>query len=94
MPVLTGVQVARAIREREPRLSHRVVLIARNSSEQDVERLLADGFDAVLGKPFSIAVLNSVLSRLAGTPQRAQLAGAFGANLQSRRVPPGPRRRR
>jgi len=76
MPVLTGVQAARAIRERERRLATRVVLIALtgNNTEQDVKRLLAEGFDAVLGKPFSIASLDSVLSRQAATSQPAQFS--------------------
>jgi len=76
MPVLGGVQVARAIREREPRPATRTFLVALtgNCTDQDVQRLLAAGFDAVLGKPFSMASLKAVLSRQATSPQLAKLA--------------------
>jgi two-component system, sensor histidine kinase and response regulator len=74
MPVLDGVQVARAIRDREQKRSARVLLVALtgNCTDQDVQRLLGAGFDAVLGKPFYISSLNSVLSQQAGTPQLAK----------------------
>ena len=71
MPVLDGVQVARAIRDREQKPTARALLVALtgNSSDQDVQRLLAAGFDVVVGKPFSIASLNAVLSQHAGAPE-------------------------
>jgi CheY-like chemotaxis protein len=74
MPVLGGVQVACAIRDREQKLTARAFLIALtgNTTDRDAQRLLASGFDAVLGKPFSIASLNAVLSRQAAAPQRAK----------------------
>src|SRR6516225_7362393 len=64
MPILGGVQAARAIRDREQELTARALLVALtgNSTDQDVQRLLAAGFDAVLGKPFNSASLSAVLS--------------------------------
>jgi CheY-like chemotaxis protein len=63
MPKMTGVQVLRAIREQQQNRSFRSLLIALtgNNSDQDRQRLLAEGFDAVLGKPFSIGTLNALL---------------------------------
>ena len=76
MPVLGGVQVARAIRDREQGPATRAFLVALtgNCTDQDVQRLLAVGFDAVLGKPFSMASLKALLSRRATSPQLAKLS--------------------
>lgn len=75
MPILNGVQVARAIRDREQRLGTHAVLVALtgNNTEQDVRRLQAAGFDAVLGKPFSMGRLNAVLGGPPGIPQPGNL---------------------
>jgi CheY-like chemotaxis protein len=75
MPVLGGVQVARTIRHGEQRPATRTFLVALtgNCTDQDVQRLLAAGFDVVLGKPFSMASLKAVLSRQATSPRLAKL---------------------
>jgi signal transduction histidine kinase/HPt (histidine-containing phosphotransfer) domain-containing protein/ActR/RegA family two-component response regulator len=64
MPGLTGVQVVGAIRKNSASPSSRPVLIALtgNSSSQDRDRLLAAGFDSVLGKPFHLETLTALLS--------------------------------
>lgn len=63
MPVLTGVQVASAIRELQKNEEHRSVLIALtgNNTAEDKERLLAAGFDSAPGKPFRMESLAAFL---------------------------------
>src|SRR6516162_1515922 len=56
MPAMSGTQVARMIRAQEAASGGRVFLVALtgNNTAQDRERLLAAGFDAVVGKPFRL----------------------------------------
>jgi two-component system, sensor histidine kinase and response regulator len=81
MPILSGVQAARAIRDREQKPGTPVVLVALtgNNTELDVKRLLAAGFDIVLGKPFSMDSLSALFAVPAGIPQRAHLPAASSA---------------
>jgi signal transduction histidine kinase/CheY-like chemotaxis protein len=67
MPVLTGIQVARAIRDNSQSGPGSPILIAvtGNNTPEDRERLLAAGFDSVLAKPFRLEALSSLLSGLA-----------------------------
>jgi CheY-like chemotaxis protein len=67
MPGMSGVEVARAVREqasgsRQPPL---LVAVTANSTAQDRERLLAAGFDEVVGKPFRLEAFNVILDGLA-----------------------------
>jgi signal transduction histidine kinase/CheY-like chemotaxis protein len=64
MPGLTGVEVVSAIRKNPASQSRGPVLIALtgNSSSEDRDRLLAAGFDSVLGKPFRLETLTALLS--------------------------------
>jgi two-component system, sensor histidine kinase and response regulator len=63
MPVMGGVQVLRAIRlrQKQTKLRALVVALTGNNSDPDRERLLAAGFDAVIGKPFRLDALGSML---------------------------------
>lgn len=65
MPGMGGVQTAGTIRQMEKRGGSRPVIIALtgNESDQDRQRLLAAGFDAVLGKPFRMEAFNALLQR-------------------------------
>jgi signal transduction histidine kinase len=65
MPGLTGDQVAQTIRKIEARKKRHTFLVAStgNTAVEDVRRLKAAGFDAVLGKPFRMEDLLSVVSR-------------------------------
>ena len=73
MPGLTGVQVVGAIRKNSAAPSSGPALIALtgNSSSQDRERLLAAGFDSVLGKPFHLETLTALLSNPSCIPPDA-----------------------
>jgi signal transduction histidine kinase/HPt (histidine-containing phosphotransfer) domain-containing protein len=64
MPGLTGDQVARAIRKREVRGKAHTFLVAStgNTAADDVRRLQSAGFDRVLGKPFRLEDLYSLLA--------------------------------
>jgi CheY-like chemotaxis protein len=63
MPGLTGVQVARALRENPRSQSSQPILIALtgNNTPEDRNRLLAAGFNSVLSKPFRLEALNTLL---------------------------------
>ena len=67
MPGMSGVEVARAVREqacgsRQPPL---LVAVTANSTAQDRERLLAAGFDEAVGKPFRLEAFHVILDGLA-----------------------------
>jgi signal transduction histidine kinase/CheY-like chemotaxis protein len=63
MPHLSGVEVARSIRELQNHQEKRsaVVALTGNNTPQDRERLLASGFDFVIGKPFRLETLDAFL---------------------------------
>ena len=66
MPGMTGTEVVRHIRSSENQSGHMaVVALTGYSSEPDKERLLKAGFDAVLGKPFHIEILEATLRSMA-----------------------------
>jgi CheY-like chemotaxis protein len=64
MPVMTGDEVARAIRKGEAGKRTRALLVAStgNTGADDIRRLKAAGFDSVLGKPFHLEDLQAILS--------------------------------
>jgi len=69
MPVLSGLEVARRIREREhalglPRLP--IIAVTANSSAADREASLAAGADAFLAKPFTAPELAEQIDALLG----------------------------
>jgi len=59
MPEMTGVEVARRIREREKSAGgHQVILaLTGNTTERDQQRLIGAGVDSLLGKPFHLTDL-------------------------------------
>jgi CheY-like chemotaxis protein len=62
MPGLTGTQVVRSIRASEKKQSHMLVIaLTGYTGEPDKERLLAAGFDAVVGKPYRMDILEATL---------------------------------
>jgi signal transduction histidine kinase/CheY-like chemotaxis protein len=61
MPVLTGVQVVRAIRASQKDFAAVLVALTGYNSEPDQERLIQAGFDFVIGKPFRIDALDALL---------------------------------
>jgi CheY-like chemotaxis protein len=67
MPVMTGVQALRAIRQRRMAFGP-VVLIAMTgyNTEPDLARLLREGFDSVIGKPFALKSLSAQIQKLVG----------------------------
>lgn len=63
MPGLTGTEVLAAIRAGESQGAHSVVIaLTGHNSEADKDRLVAAGFDSVLGKPFHMDMLESILA--------------------------------
>jgi signal transduction histidine kinase/HPt (histidine-containing phosphotransfer) domain-containing protein len=63
MPVLSGVQVAAAIRALQQGQANPSVLVALtgNNTPDDKARLRAAGFDSVIGKPFRMEALDAYL---------------------------------
>ncbi len=59
MPVMSGVEVVRAIRERETERGGHVPALAltARAMKEKRESLSAEGFDGYVAKPFSLAVL-------------------------------------
>jgi two-component system, sensor histidine kinase and response regulator len=66
MPLMSGVEVVQAIRKDYATEKERPVFIAitGNHTPEDIDRLLAAGFDAVIGKPFRLEVLEQRLQEL------------------------------
>jgi CheY-like chemotaxis protein len=68
MPVMDGITACHRIREMEKsgELSGRVPLIAitANAREEQVNRILSEGFDEVLTKPFRVPTLLKVIEGL------------------------------
>ena len=73
MPGMRGTDVLRAIRGGEKQFAHLVVIaLTGYNTEPDKERLLQAGFDAVLGKPFRLDLLETTLRATAmGGPSPA-----------------------
>jgi signal transduction histidine kinase/HPt (histidine-containing phosphotransfer) domain-containing protein/methylmalonyl-CoA mutase cobalamin-binding subunit len=63
MPVLTGVETVRAIRDfqRGKGVSNIIVAFTGNNTPEDRVRLMDAGFDAVVGKPFRLESLDAFL---------------------------------
>jgi CheY-like chemotaxis protein len=68
MPVMDGITACHRIREMEKsgELSRRVPLIAitANAREEQVNRILGEGFDEVLTKPFRVPTLLKMIEGL------------------------------
>jgi CheY-like chemotaxis protein len=78
MPGMTGSEVLRAIRAGEKSSGHIVAIaLTGYNTEQDEERLLKFGFDSVIGKPFRMETLETVIR-----------ASAPKSTSQARTAPP------
>ena len=84
MPVMTGVQALHVIREREKEHS-RMVLIALTgyNTEPDRERLLHEGFDSVIGKPFRLDALDALFKEAAGNVVAGEEKAAVSVMAQT-----------
>jgi signal transduction histidine kinase/HPt (histidine-containing phosphotransfer) domain-containing protein len=72
MPVMTGPEVLRAIRESPTTFGPlTIVALTGYNSDPDRERLMQLGFDAVIGKPFRLDALDALL-RGKGSPSAEQ----------------------
>jgi len=67
MPKMTGIEVARALRENPATSRIPVILLTSNAEEADVEQGFAAGVDDYIAKPFSpremLARVQAVLAR-------------------------------
>ncbi|WP_417701754.1 ATP-binding protein [Pseudophaeobacter sp.] len=71
MPVMDGFELTRAIRkiEAEQGLRHTpIVAVTANAQEAEIEKCLAEGMDAFVSKPVTIAGLEAVIRQQLPTP--------------------------
>ena len=67
MPGMTGLEAMRAIRERHSEFGPMLLIaLTGYNSEPDRDRLLAAGFDRVIGKPFRLDALDRIVRGPAG----------------------------
>ena len=64
MPVMSGTDTLRIIRERYPEI--KVVAQSAHALTGDRDRFLGEGYDDYLPKPFTAAQLDKVISKLMG----------------------------
>jgi len=64
MPTLNGIDVLRAIRAKRPAQRQIVIALTGYNTEPDRVRLLREGFDSVIGKPFRLQQLEATLLSL------------------------------
>jgi len=70
MPVLSGLQALRVIRERKQAYGPLVVIaLTGNNTDSDRDRLLLAGFDSVIGKPFRLESLDALFPQSPVEPQ-------------------------
>jgi len=87
MPELDGTSALRAIRALEKGRTQLVIAVTGYNTDSDRARLLREGFDAVIGKPFRLDSLDATLRDLrashgpASPPSTANSAGASVADL-------------
>jgi two-component system sensor histidine kinase/response regulator len=69
MPVMNGLEALRAIRAREKDYGHiHLIALTGYNSEPDRIRLLREGFDSVIGKPFRLETLDDMFREMSGKP--------------------------
>jgi two-component system sensor histidine kinase/response regulator len=70
MPGMSGIQTVHAIREhaKSQRTDPLLVALTGNNTPDDCRRLLAAGFDAVIGKPFHMDTLKALFSESPSQP--------------------------
>ncbi len=85
MPILNGLEAARAIRERERSSGQHLCIIALTAyaMQEDRERLMAAGMDAVLTKPVRMETLSTALDEVT-----QKLAAQLAAEASSPALPP------
>ncbi|MBA3012961.1 MAG: response regulator [Desulfobacula sp.] len=69
MPVMDGLDAARAIRERERKSKIKripIIAVTANAMKGDRERFLASGMDDYISKPIKISMLEDVIDRVMG----------------------------
>jgi len=88
MPVMSGLEALRALRERHKNDPTTIVALTGYNSDADRARLLNAGFDSVIGKPFRLEALDALLRTASSNPPLtppAELAAQSSyANLMDR----------
>ena len=67
MPVMDGLDAARAIRERERKSKIKripIIAVTANAMKGDREKFLASGMDDYISKPIKISMLEDVIDRV------------------------------
>ena len=73
MPEMSGIEVAKAIRQKEKQTGGRIPIVATTASamKEDRERTLEAGMDAYISKPIEREILFEAIDRLTGNPIEA-----------------------
>jgi len=66
MPGMSGVDVLHAIRSKQQSARPLIIAVTGYNTEQDRTRLLREGFDAVIGKPFRLDSMEATLQEVSG----------------------------
>jgi len=75
MPTMSGVEVLHAVRGTEKGRRQLTVAVTGYNTEEDRRRLLREGFDAVIGKPFRLDRLDALLRDILNS--RASATGSL-----------------
>ncbi len=67
MPDLSGEEVCRQLRANPAWASVKIVAYTAHAGQADIDRFLANGFDAVLIKPISLQRMTEVISSVCST---------------------------
>jgi len=76
MPGMNGIDVLRAIRAKRPAQRQIVIALTGYNTEPDRVRLLREGFDSVIGKPFRLQQLEATLLSLLDAGRSAPAGAA------------------
>ncbi|RPH40787.1 MAG: response regulator, partial [Desulfobulbaceae bacterium] len=64
MPDITGIQLARKIREKYDAGALPVIMVTTQNESQDNEAAMAAGINAILHKPFNVKSLGAAMEKL------------------------------
>lgn len=84
MPVMNGLQALRAIRAREKDYGHiHLIALTGYNSEPDRVRLLREGFDSVIGKPFRLEALDEMFRQMSREPPADEMPDHMSVTSQN-----------
>lgn len=81
---MNGLRALRAIRAREKDYGHiHLIALTGYNSEPDRVRLLREGFDSVIGKPFRLEALDERFRQMSGEPPADKVPDQMSVTAQN-----------